>query len=113
MSRLTPFDKALVWILVPLWAVCFTLSLRAQVRGEAYAVLGLSVEDADSYPVLSGQFSHLIHPSDPLAEAGLQAGDRLIRLGDTDLRGVGTLGFAALSVDAETPTVPIIFERSV
>ncbi len=33
MSRLTPLDKALVLILVPLWVVCFALGVRTQVRG--------------------------------------------------------------------------------
>jgi hypothetical protein len=37
VSRLAPVDKALVLILVPLWAACFVLAVRAQfeVRGMA------------------------------------------------------------------------------
>ncbi len=77
MRRLAPLDRALVLILVPLWLVCFALSVRTQVQGLGFAQLGLSVEDADRYPVLSGEFGHVIHSSDPLAEAGLRAGDRL------------------------------------
>ena len=99
MSRLAPLDKALVLILVPLWVVCFALSVQTQVRGGGWAVVGLSLQDSQSYPTLNGQFSRLIHSSDPLAEAGLRAGDRLIRLGDTDLRGLGTLGFVAHSIE--------------
>ncbi len=54
MSRLAPLDKALVLILVPIWVVCFALGVRTQVRGVAgHAALGLSVEDADSYPTLT------------------------------------------------------------
>ncbi len=32
LSRLTPLDKALVLILVPLWVVGFSLHVRTQVR---------------------------------------------------------------------------------
>ena len=33
MSRLAPLDEALVLILVPLWVVCFALSVVSVVRG--------------------------------------------------------------------------------
>ncbi|MCZ6465230.1 MAG: hypothetical protein O7A09_12925, partial [Proteobacteria bacterium] len=101
MSRLSPLDKALVLILVPLWVVCFGLGVRNQLLGGpvAFTGLGLSVEDAESYPALTGEFARIFQPSDPLAEAGLRAGDRLVRVGDADLRGVGTLGFAARTLD--------------
>ena len=54
MSRLAPLEKALVLILVPVWVVCFGLAVRLQVEGRGTALLGLSVEDANSYPVLTG-----------------------------------------------------------
>ncbi|MCZ6782917.1 MAG: hypothetical protein O7G30_06370, partial [Proteobacteria bacterium] len=114
MRRLAPLDKALVLILVPLWVVCFTLSVRTQVRGGGWLLgVGLSVEDSESYPALSGQFSRLVYSSDPLAEAGLRAGDRLIRLGDADLLGLGTVGFIALSAEQGRRDLPfpLIFER--
>jgi len=34
MSRLSPLDKALVLILVPLWVVCFVLSLKLQTEAQ-------------------------------------------------------------------------------
>jgi class 3 adenylate cyclase len=113
LSRLGPLDKALVLILVPLWAVWFGLGVRTQVLGVTLPVVGLEVEGADRYPVLSGQFSSVIHLSDPLAEAGLRAGDRLIRLGKADLIGVGTLGFSVLSLEegVRGRSVPVVFER--
>ena len=74
MSRLTPLDKVLVLVLVPLWVIVFALALRTQVQGGGFAAVGLSVEDADAYPGLTGGFSHFIHSSDPLAAAGLHAG---------------------------------------
>jgi hypothetical protein len=114
LSRLAPLDKALVLILVPLWVVCFALGVRTQLRGGAFAAVGLSVEDAESYPVLTGEFDTAIHRSDPLAEAGLRVGDRLVRLGDADLLGVGAVGFAArtLSEAGRDRSVPLVFERN-
>ncbi len=114
MSRLSPLDKALVLILVPLWVICFGLGVRTQVRGGAFAQVALSVEDADRYPALTGEFSPTVHPSDPLAEAGLRSGDRLIRLGEADLLGVGTLGFSARTIEeaGRDLSVPLVFERN-
>ena len=106
MNRLAPLDKALVLILVPLWVVCFALSVRTQVQGQGIAFLGLSVEDADSYPVLTGQFSNL-YPWDPLDRAGLHSGDRVVRVGDTDLRGVGN----ALRPSAQLLPAEAVAER--
>ncbi len=42
MSRLAPLDKVLVLILVPLWAICFGLSVRTQLRGDVYVGIGVS-----------------------------------------------------------------------
>jgi class 3 adenylate cyclase len=114
LSRLAPLDKVLVLILVPLWAICFGLGVRAQVRGGGVAFVGLSVEDAESYPALTGEFDVTVHSSDPLAEAGLRVGDRLVRLGDADLLGVGTVGFAARTLDeaGRDRSVPLVFERN-
>ena len=42
-----------------------------------------------------------------------RAGDRLVRLGDADLRGVGTLGFTAHTYEESGGylSVPLVFER--
>jgi len=44
MSRLSPLDKALVLILVPLWVICFGLAVRTQLQGRGVAFLDLRVE---------------------------------------------------------------------
>jgi class 3 adenylate cyclase len=100
-----------VLILVPLWVVLFALGIRTQVRGTTAAMVGLSVEGADRYPALTGDFSRAVHASDPLAPAGLRAGDVLIRLGNTDLRGVDTAGFTARSLEVPGRSAPLVFER--
>ena len=107
MSRLAPLDKALVLILVPLWALCFSLGVRTQIRGGGAAQLGVVLEDPGSYPALTGEYSGFAHRSDPLAAAGLRAGDRLIRVGDADLRGVGTnIGFTVHTAEESSGERP-------
>ena len=71
LSRLAPLDKALVLILVPLWVVCFSLSIRTQVRGAGSLNLGLTLADAESYPVLTGEFART-HATNPIEEAGVE-----------------------------------------
>ncbi len=111
MKRLAPLDRALVLILVPLWAVCFAVSVRTQLRGGGVATFAVSVADAESYPTLKGDAKG---GPKQLAATGLRAGDRLIQLGDADLRGVGTLRLNALRAWGEgrgQARVPLIFER--
>ena len=111
LSRLAPLDKALVLILVPLWVVVFALGVKTQVMGgPTLFMLELSAGDARSYPTLTGDF---FGPWAPYEQAALRTGDRLIRLGDADLRGVGTFGFSARALD-ETErdlTLPLLLER--
>ena len=92
MSRLTPLDKALVLILVPLWLICFSLGVKSQIENRGTAFIGLSLAGAGSYPTLSGEFGQRSQ-SKALAEAGLRPGDLLVRVGESDLRGVGNVGF--------------------
>ena len=112
MKRLTTLDKWLVLILVPLWIVCFALAVRTQIEGRGLVHVGLSVEDAESYPALTGEYNP-IHSSDPLEKAGLRAGDRLVRMGGADLRGVGSFGFYARSPEegGRGLSVPVVYER--
>jgi hypothetical protein len=115
LSRLAPLDKALVLILVPLWVVCFVLALRTQVVCGGIPPVELSLADAASYPVLTGRYLTEFYPDrDPLAEAGLRAGDSLVRVGEADLLGVGNIGFYARAVGeaGRDPSVALIFERN-
>jgi hypothetical protein len=57
LSRLAPVAKLLVLLPVPLWIVLFSFAVGLQIQGRGTALLGLSVEDSRSYPVLTGQVS--------------------------------------------------------
>jgi hypothetical protein len=95
---------------VPLWLACFALDLESQVEGRSLVLLGLSVPDAHGYPLLTGEYAP-IYASDPLEAAGLRAGDRLLRLGQEDPRGVGTLGLMARSAEMGTRGASVVYER--
>jgi len=114
VGRLAPIDRAAVLVLVPLWIVCFGFAVRNQIVVTTGANLALSLETPDSYPTLTGDYSPFVHPVDPLAAAGLLAGDQLIRFGEVDLRGVGTFEFMARGMEAAggAPTAPVVFERN-
>ncbi|NNL66914.1 MAG: GAF domain-containing protein [Myxococcales bacterium] len=86
MKHLTALDRALVLILVPIWLVWFGFGVRTQVNGSGMAVIGTALESPDGYPVVTGEYS-VLYSWDPLEQAGLRAGDRLIAAGDVDLRG--------------------------
>ena len=114
MSRLAPLDKALVPILVLLWAICFGLALKAQVELGGIPPVELSLADSESYPALTGNFlTQFYGTSDPLAAAGLRAGDLLVRVGDSDLLGIGNIGFYARAMEeaGSDSSVPLVFER--
>ena len=111
MRRLAPLNRALVAILVPLWLVCFGLSIKTQLHGGQFPRLALSVEDGASYPAVTGVFFF----TDPqgLENAGLRRSDLLVRVGRADLRGVGALGFAGRAIEeaGRDPSVALVYER--
>jgi hypothetical protein len=84
-----PLDKLLLAVLLPIWVVCFGLGLRSLTHPMLVPPISVRATEADGYPILID-----ITPWGD-SETGLQRGDRLIRLGDTDLRGVDPLGFYA------------------
>jgi hypothetical protein len=74
----------------------------------------LSLANGESYPALTGAFiTQFYGASDPLATAGLRAGDLLVRVGDADLLGVGNVGFYARALEeaGSDSSVPVVFER--
>jgi hypothetical protein len=84
VRRLSPLDRVLVPLLTALWAVAFVLGVWTQIRGGPLPPsIETRLESDEDYPVLTGAWGRTIHHSDPLAQAGLRAGDRLLRVGVT------------------------------
>ena len=110
MKRLGPLDKLELAIPIAIWAICFALSVASAVRGVAWSLGVVSVSGgAEGYPILS-----LFTPWFSREESGLRVGDRLLRLGHADLRGVGPLGFQARAEEEAGPErlVTVVFERA-
>jgi len=108
LRRLGPLDKALFALLVPIWAVCFGLCLRSVARPALLPPLAVRAIDTWGYPVLTD-----IAPWGD-SETGVRRGDRLVRLGDSDLRGVGPWGFYTRFVAEaryDEPLPLVIYER--
>jgi hypothetical protein len=45
LSRLAPLDKALILILVPLWAACFALSLRSVLSQAGFSPIVVTLSE--------------------------------------------------------------------
>jgi class 3 adenylate cyclase len=116
LARLKPLDRALLVTLLPLWAVLFPLHVKYAAEGRlAWLMLGASVsspEDAASYPSIRSV------ANDPsiltwAQISGLQPGDRLVRIGNRDLGGVGPIGFFARAAEqaSDDNWVYVVVER--
>jgi hypothetical protein len=103
-------DQILLATLVSLWLVAFGLQVRAIVLTDQ-AMPPLFAEPAassDSYPHVGG-----VWPESGQLAPELRVGDRLIRVGGVDLRGVGYIGFTAHAVGEAGLALetPLVFER--
>ncbi len=110
MRRLATLDRVLLVTLVPLWTAVFALHVRQIVlTGLAEPpVYAWESRAPDGYPTV-GAYRPQLHGMN----TGLEIGDRLIRVGQADLRGAGYLRFYAATL-AETDAalrVPLVFER--
>ncbi len=109
MRRLEKTDKLLLATLLPLLAVCFTLHVREIVRTGIAAAPVFVVPGPDGYPLVGG-----LRLERKITWNGLEPGDRLIELGDADLRGVGYLqfdGVASEQARGSDLTTALVFER--
>ncbi len=88
--RIASLDLALLAILVPVWALCFGLCLRSLERPVLSTPLAVLYAGPGEHPILID-----LAPWADSDAASLERGDRLLRLGAWDLRGVGPLGFYA------------------
>ncbi len=112
MRRLRPLDKALVLILVPLWAAFLALHVVESARtGLAKPPFFVTRPAPGEYPQIDGIYVGRRAAAD---RAGVRLGDRLLRVGDRDARGLGHAGVEALLLDhgAGDLRVPIVYERA-
>jgi signal transduction histidine kinase/CheY-like chemotaxis protein len=111
MTTLSRRDQLLLWGLAPLFAVCVFLHVQ-EVARSGLAQLPVWVVpswDASNYPRVGGY-----RVETDSSGSGLLPGDRVLRVGDRDLRGVGNIGFDAIAL-AQTGaagTAPIVYERN-
>ena len=113
LARLATRDVLLVLTLVPIWAVAFGLHLKQVVSGRLawVPVFVAAPESAAAYPTVAAFRADAgadVHPG------GLAIGDRLLRVGGTDLAGMGPIGFVAHAFAAAGPdlSVPVLSERA-
>jgi signal transduction histidine kinase len=110
VRRLAAIDKILLATLVPLWITVFALHVRQVVlTGLAEPpVYAWASREPDGFPIV-GAFRPELHAGN----VGLEVGDRLVRVGDVDLRGAGYLRFyaATLAQADDSLRVPVVFER--
>lgn len=92
MKRFHLLDALLLAVVFTLWSVCFVLHLREVVHGRLarVSVSVSSPENSAAYPIFIGFW-----PGSAAATPALVAGDRLMRVGSADLRGVGPVRFLA------------------
>ncbi len=110
MRRLQPIDRLLLVTLLPLWLVVFSLHVKeirrtGSVQVPIYAAPSWS---GDRHPTVGG--FRLERES---GGTGLEVGDRLLRIGDTDLAGGGYFGFDAIAFDVAGTAreAPLVLER--
>ncbi len=107
--RRHPVQLAGLVALLAGWAACFALALGSALRGTAFSpVYVAAAAEPDGAPVLTGFRAWL--PGD---RAGLEPGDRLLRIGDADLAGVGPFGLwvRVAAQDAPDGRLPVVYER--
>ncbi len=103
-------DVATVALWLAAWVAVFAMGARSVLDLAAFpSVYVTAPATAEGYPTLSGFRAHLEG-----RKSGLEVGDRLVRLDDLDLRGVGPAELFALvmtEVRGRAPRARIVFHR--
>jgi signal transduction histidine kinase/CheY-like chemotaxis protein len=109
LARFGRADKLLLGVYLPAYLVAVGLHAH-EVARSGLAQLPVFVRGVSGdHPVVAG------HPVETDSSgSGLEPGDRLIRLGERDLAGVGYVGFQAIGLARTRPgqPVPLVFERA-
>ncbi len=109
MDRVRGLDRVLLALSVPLWILCFALAVGSARRDDALSSIYIEApEQAGGHPTFAGYRPWLDSGQRPLAP-----GDRLIQLGDRDLRDTGPLRFWTYVTEAAGPDrhARVVFER--
>jgi signal transduction histidine kinase len=109
VSPYTTLDRWLIFGLLPVVFLALGLHARqAVLTGLALPPVFATPPGDDGYPRVGGYPLEI-----ETAGSGLEVGDRLIRIGDEDLRGRGYAGFMALALEQAGLSLraPLVFER--
>jgi signal transduction histidine kinase/CheY-like chemotaxis protein len=108
LARLSRADRWLLGVYLPLYLAVFALHVHESARSGLAQLPVFAQGVAGDYPVVAGY-----RLETDSSGSGLRRGDRLIRIGERDLRGAGYVGFQALGLARTTPgrPVPLVFER--
>ena len=112
LRELRTLDRVILGLFVVLWLLCFSLGTRAALRHTGYrSIIVSGPSRVDGYPELVGFISAA---GEVPTDSALRRGDRLIRLGDTDLRGMGPIDVAMRFARERGPNarLPVRFVRS-
>src|SRR5262245_54087146 len=109
MRRLTRRDKLSLALVVPLFLLCYAVTLFQNLSGRlAYVYLTV-------YPAASaGEYPHVRSFLNARAShgSGLEVGDVLLEAGGQSLRGAGRYTFMSTVAASVPRPVPITFERA-
>ncbi len=106
--RLTARDQWLLATMLPLFAVVFAAHVEETARTGLAQLPVFAQWHPGDYPRVA---TYRLETDS--SGSGLEPGDRLIRLGERDLRGAGYLSFDAIGLARTSPgrPVPLVFER--
>jgi len=106
--RLTRSDRWLLGVTLPLFLAALGLHVHETARSGLAQLPVLAEWQPGDHPRVGGY-----RLETDSSGSGLEIGDRLIRVGQRDLRGVGYVGFHAIGLSLTRPgdPVPLVFER--
>ena len=113
MRRLRTTDAGLLLSLLLLWIACAALHIKQVAAGQLawVSVYVTAPSTRDEFPTVGGFWPG----ATPDATGALAVGDRLLAVGDVDLRDVGPFGFAArvyaTAAEQGQARIPLTYQR--
>jgi signal transduction histidine kinase/CheY-like chemotaxis protein len=108
LARTSRADRLLLFAYLPLYLLVLGLHVHESGRSGLAQLPVFAQAVAGDYPVVAGY-----RLETDSSGSGLEPGDRLLRIGERDLRGEGYVGVQAIGLAHTTPgrPVPLLFER--